>query len=82
MTNDERAQLFGGELTKAVDKLAACWPLSGEQATALSDLLAAALGRVTSLAASAAIEKYSLIDRMGAVEARVATLEAREAGGE
>lgn len=82
MTDEQRAQLMGNELTQAVDELTTCWPLSDAQHDALGNLLAAALGRVTSLAASAAVEKYQLIDRVGAVEARMATLEAREAGRE
>ena len=81
MDTSDRAALLGDDLTKAVDALTTCWPLSQAQAAALSDLLAAALGRVTSLAASAAVEKYHLIGRMDTAEQRLDALEAREAGG-
>ena len=75
MTDERRAELMGSDLTKAVDRLMTCWPLSDAQATALGDLLAAALGRVTSLAASAAVEKYHLIERMAAAEERLDEIE-------
>lgn len=75
MTDAERAQLMGNELTRAVDALVKAYAHTPAQHAALGDLIAAMLGRQMSLYARQEIEVYEL-------KARVAVLEAREAGGE
>lgn len=68
MTPEQRAELLGNDLTKAVDETVAAFACTPEQALALGNLLAATLGRVTERASSKVLEQYQLIERVSALE--------------
>lgn len=71
-TDAARAALMGNELTQAVDETVAAFGCTDAQRIALGNLLAAVLGRVTSLAASKVVEAHRLVERVEALEAREA----------
>ncbi len=73
MTDEQRAQLMGDELTRSMDALTAfCWPGSDRAPEVVGDFIAAVLGRVTALAASKVVEQHHLVERVDALEERVA----------
>lgn len=73
----ERAKLLGNELTEAVEVFVATFDLTPEQHAALSNVLAAAIGRATSMAAGAVVVVNTKVEQV-AIE--VEALKARQVG--
>lgn len=55
MTPDDKARLMGAELSRYTDEFVAAYRHTADQQTALGNLLAAVLGRVTALAAGSIV---------------------------
>lgn len=73
----ERAKLLGNELTEAVEVFFAAFDLTPEQHAALSNVLAAVIGRASSMAASAVVGVNTKVEQL-AIE--VEQLKVRQAG--
>lgn len=74
----ERAKLLGNELTEAVEVFVATFDLTPAQHAALSDMLAATIGRASSMAAGAVLGVNTKVEQ---VAADVEALKARQIGG-